>query len=155
MTLGIVLGHQDSTQIRVAPKANTEEVPDLSLEPVRRLPEGDDGVDLETIEGQLRLDPEVLAVRDRKELVDHLKGSTAPVVDCRHVGKIVVALLRILFEPLQDGPNPHRIHEDHGLIARHHFMNRVRHLRTDAGVPQSRGAGGARRPPRRKRRSVP
>ena len=72
--------------------------------------------DVQVIQWELAFHAEEAPMCDGEELVDHLQRVPAPVVDTSDVPQEVVALIRIIPEPLENLQVPLRGDEGHVLI---------------------------------------
>jgi hypothetical protein len=122
MALRVVLRHQNPAKIRVIHELDAEQVVDLTLEPIRGVPKLNHAVDGESVERQFTLESQCPLVPHRPQLVHDLYGLATPVVDGCHVDQQIVAVLRVVPQPLQNLSITGGIHEDDMLIAGLDFM---------------------------------
>jgi hypothetical protein len=122
MALGVVLRHQNAAKVRVVHEFHTKQVVDLPLEPIRGVPKLNHAVDGETVERDLTLDSQCPLVPHGPQLVHDLYRLATPVVDGCHVNEQIIALLRVVPQPLQNLSVTGGIHEDDMLIAGLDFM---------------------------------
>ena len=83
-----VLRQQDPSEIGVVAEPDAEQIEALPLVPVGRLPDGHDGVDDRVLSPEGDLDPETVAVPQRKEVVDHQEaGARGVPVNAAQIGQ--------------------------------------------------------------------
>ena len=99
---GVVVGHEDPAQVRVPRERDAEHVVDLTLQPIRRLPQVHHGLDLQRIQRHFGLHPQGVVVGEGEELVDHLQRGAPAVVHAGDVGAELVLLAGVVLEPRQD-----------------------------------------------------
>ncbi len=132
MPLRVLLRHEDPSQIRMAAEVDAEQVEDFPLQPVRRLPDVVDGIDLEPAQRQRHLDAQRAPVLDRPQLIDDFERTAATVVDCRHVRQVIVRLRRLRPQPPQHFERALLPHVHHVLVPGHHHV--VQHRIAETGA---------------------
>ena len=92
--IGIALPHQDAAQVRMPAKANAHHVVNLPLVPIGRPPDGRDGRQLGLSSLTSSLEPQMAAVPEAVELVNHRPARVvAVIIDAGDVHEVVEAQL--------------------------------------------------------------